>query len=145
MDFLLGRIFFGIDFFFLSRYFFSLYIFLLSKFFFSLEFFFSQNFIFSLKKILYFAIFLLKSLFKKKKKNYQRIFSLKLFLLKSFFIKNIYGKKAFVKKKIIKKKKLRQNLFSRRKNYSFIFSLQISSSLLCLSSNSSQSFSNFSQ
>ena len=44
------------------------------------------------------------------------------------------------KKKIISNKQLFQFFFYRTRNYSFIISLQISSKLLCLSSNSLQIF-----
>ena len=109
MDFLLGWIFFGIDFFFSLGIFF-LYIFFFSRiFFFCLEFFFLKILIF-LKKIFIFCYFVIEIFIFFQKKNYQQIFSLKSFLLKSFFIKKIYGKKVFVKKINQKKKNLCQNL-----------------------------------
>ena len=54
-----------------------------------------------------------------------------------FYQNKNYQKK---KKKIISNKQLFQFFFYRTRNYSFIISLQISSKLLCLSSNSLQIF-----
>ena len=54
-----------------------------------------------------------------------------------FYQNKNYQKK---KKKIISNEQLFQFFFYRTRNYSFIISLQISSKLLCLSSNSLQIF-----
>ena len=62
------------------------------------------------------------------------------------FIENIFlSKKQIIEKKFASKKNLCQIFSHEEKNNPFIVFLQISSSLLCLSSKSLQSFSNFSQ
>ena len=62
------------------------------------------------------------------------------------FIENIFlSKKQIIEKKFVSKKNLCQIFSLEEKNNFFIVFLQISSSLLCLSSKPLQSFSNFSQ
>ena len=62
------------------------------------------------------------------------------------FIENIFlSKKQIIEKKFVLKKNLCQVFCLEEINYSFIVFLQISSSLLCLSSKSLQSFGNFLQ